>query len=66
MKIQYTERETKLIVAWTMITAATILMAKWSVSRMTYPRPAMIIDLLFPMILAICGIYILKRKIEGV
>jgi len=63
MKIKYTERETRLIVAWVLITCGTILMANWSISRMEYPRPAYIIDLLFPMIAAVTGVYILKRKI---
>jgi len=63
MKIKYTERETRLVVAWILITCGTILMANWSISRMEYPRPPYIIDLLFPMIAAVTGVYILKRKI---
>ena len=63
MKIKYTEREKRLIVGWVLITCAATLLANWSISRMEYPRPTFIIALLFPMIAAVTGVYILKRKI---
>lgn len=65
MNIKYTERETRLIVAWILITCGVLLMADWSISRLEYPRPPYIIDLLFPMVAAAVGVYILKWKIPS-
>ena len=63
MKIKYSERETRLIVAWVTITTAIVLFATWSIQRMAYPRPPLIIDLLFPAVLAVVGVYMLRYKI---
>lgn len=65
MKIKYSERETRLIVAWVLITGAIVLFMNWAIASMQYPRPPYIVDLLFPMIAAIAGIYILKWKIPS-
>lgn len=62
-KIVYSERETRLIVAWCLITFAIVSFVNWSISTIGIPRPPYVIDLLFPAILVITGVYILRRKI---
>lgn len=64
-KITYSERETRLIVAWMVITFGIAYLIQWSVDRMGYTRPQLIIDLLFPMMLLATGAYILKKRIPG-
>ena len=58
----YSEREERLVVAWVLITSACWLFLQWSIAQVV-ARPPMIIDLLFPSMLAIAGVYILKFKI---
>lgn len=62
-KIVYSERETRLIVAWCLITFAIVSLMNWSIATTGTPRPPYVIDLLLPAILAITGVYILRRKI---
>lgn len=61
--MQYSERETRLIVAWVLITFSCALFIFWATEKISYARPPYIIDLLLPAMMAIAGAYVLKRKI---
>lgn len=61
--MKYTERETRLVVAWCMIMSAVNWFVFWAIKVTGSERPAYIVDLAFPMILAVAGAYILKRRL---
>ena len=61
--VKYTEREERLIVAWCLIFGSCLIIANWAIDYASVIRPPYIIDLLFPAMLAITGVYILKKKI---
>lgn len=62
-KIVYSERETRLIVAWCMITFAVTMLVQWAIATTGNVRPQYIVDLLLPAFLAVTGVYILRKKI---
>lgn len=62
-KICYSERETRLIVAWVLITFGIFSLVNWSINATGIPRPPYIIDLLLPAMAAITGVYMLRKKI---
>lgn len=62
-KIVYSERETRLIVAWMLITFALLGLVNWSITTIGVPRPAYIVDLLLPALAAVAGVYMLRKKI---
>lgn len=64
-KIKYSERETRLIVAWCLITFAVTMLMQWAILTTGSPRPPYIVDLLLPVILAMTGVYILRKKIPA-
>lgn len=62
-KIVYSERETRLVIAWCLITFAISWFGWWAIATTGNARPPYIIDLLMPAMFAIVGVYMLRRKI---
>ena len=62
-KVTYSERETRLVIAWMLITFGITQFINWAILTTGAPRPPYVIDLLLPAMMLIAGVYVLRRKI---